>query len=378
MSHAHHSHHQRPHHRPTVNVYGSTGESSTTLTLPDVLVAPIRLDVVQQVHKSIAKNKRQAYSVSEKAGHQTSAESWGTGRAVARIPRVGGGGTHRSGQAAFGNMCRGGRMFAPTKTWRKWHVKVNQNQRRYAVVSALAASALPSLVLARGHRIEEIEEVPLVVANTAESFAKTKEAVALLKSVKAYRDVVKVSNSRKLRAGKGKLRNRRHRQRRGPLVVYNEDNGIVKAFRNLPGVELVNVRRLNLLQLAPGGHLGRFVIWTEGAFALLDEVYGTFDKPSTLKKDYYLPTPKLHNPDITRIINSSEIQAVVRAAGPKTQKRPWTQHKNPLVNKTALLRLNPYAKVLRKAELERQAKKGEKKTKGERVGEPFLKTLFAP
>lgn len=46
----------------------------------------------------MAKNKRQAYAVSEKAGHQTSAESWGTGRAVARIPRVGGGGTHRSGQ----------------------------------------------------------------------------------------------------------------------------------------------------------------------------------------------------------------------------------------------------------------------------------------
>ena len=82
------------------------------------------------------------------------------------------------------------------------------------------------------------------------------------------------------------MRNRRHRQRRGPLVVYNEDNGIVKAFRNLPGVELVNVRRLNLLQLAPGGHLGRFVIWTEGAFGLLDEVFGTFDKASTFKKDY--------------------------------------------------------------------------------------------
>lgn len=46
----------------------------------------------------MAKNRRQAYAVSEKAGHQTSAESWGTGRAVARIPRVGGGGTHRSGQ----------------------------------------------------------------------------------------------------------------------------------------------------------------------------------------------------------------------------------------------------------------------------------------
>lgn len=247
-------------------------------------------------------------------------------------------------------MCRGGRMFAPTKIWRKWHVKVNQNQRRFAVVSALAASALPSLVLARGHRIEQISEVPLVIASAAESFQKTKEAVLLLKTLNAHADVVKVSNSRKLRAGQGKLRNRRHRQRRGPLVVYNEDKGIVKAFRNLPGVELVNVTRLNLLQLAPGGHLGRFVIWTEGAFARLDEVFGTFDKASLLKKDYFLPIPKISNPDVTRIINSDEIQSVVRPARERDTKRPRSR-KNPLVSKSQLFRLNPYAKTLRKQEL---------------------------
>jgi large subunit ribosomal protein L4e len=368
--------------RPTVNVHAASGEASTSLPLPAVLTAPIRLDVVAQVHKSIAKNKRQAYSVAEKAGHQTSAESWGTGRAVARIPRVGGSGTHRAGQAAFGNMCRGGRMFAPTKVWRKWHVKVNQNQRRFAVVSALAASALPSLVLARGHRIEAISEIPLVVPAATESFTKTKEAVALLKGLNAYADVVKVSNSRKLRAGKGKMRNRRHRQRRGPLVVYNEDNGIVKAFRNLPGVELVNVRRLNLLQLAPGGHLGRFVIWTEGAFALLDDVFGTFDKVSVHKKDYLLPTAKISNPDVTRLINSDEIQSVVRPAGQKTQKRPWTQKKNPLVNKAVLFRLNPYAKTIRRHEIlkqERLKKKNAKKPKQPTAaGEAFTATLLAP
>jgi len=85
-------------------------------------------------------------------GHQTSAESWGTGRAVARIPRVSGGGTNRSGQGAFGNMCRGGRMFAPTKTWRRWHRHINVNQRRYALCSALAASAVPALIMAKGIR----------------------------------------------------------------------------------------------------------------------------------------------------------------------------------------------------------------------------------
>ncbi|TFY73549.1 hypothetical protein EWM64_g10463, partial [Hericium alpestre] len=55
--------------RPTVSIYSTSGGASTSLPLPAVLTAPIRLDVVQQVHKSIAKNKRQAYSVSEKAGH---------------------------------------------------------------------------------------------------------------------------------------------------------------------------------------------------------------------------------------------------------------------------------------------------------------------
>jgi len=273
-------------------------------------------------------------------------------------------------------------MFAPTKTWRKWHVKVNQNQRRFAVVSALAASALPSLVLARGHRIEQIEEVPLVVESSTESFTKTKQAVALLKSLHAYADVVKVSNSRKLRAGRGKMRNRRHRQRRGPLVVYNEDKGIVKAFRNLPGVELVNVRRLNLLQLAPGGHLGRFVIWTQDAFALLDEVFGTFEKVSLHKKDYILPTAKITNPDVTRLINSDEIQSVVRPAGQKVQKRPWTQKKNPLVNKAILFRLNPYAKTLRRHEIlkqERLKKKNAPKPKQpSSASKVFLEGLLAP
>ena len=83
-------------------------------------------------------------------GHQTSAESWGTGRAVARIPRVRGGGTHRSGQGAFGNMCRGGHMFAPTKVYRRWHRRVNVAQKRYALCSAIAASGVPALVMAKG------------------------------------------------------------------------------------------------------------------------------------------------------------------------------------------------------------------------------------
>ncbi len=134
---------------------------------------------------------RQPYAVFEKAGHQHSAESWGTGRAVARIPRVSGGGTSRSGQGAFGNMCRKGRMFAPTKVWRKWNRRVNQNQRRFATVSAVAASALPALVEARGHRISNLPQVPLVVENSVEKIKTTKAALAVLKALGAQAEVDK-------------------------------------------------------------------------------------------------------------------------------------------------------------------------------------------
>lgn len=357
--------------RPLVSVQDENGQSVEQTTLPAVFTAPIRLDIVQQVHTNLAKNKRQPYAVSFKAGHQTSAESWGTGRAVSRIPRVAGGGTSRSGQGAFGNMCRGGRMFAPTKTWRRWHRKVNVNLKRYAVVSALAATALPSLVLARGHKIEQLAEVPLVLSESVESITKTSKALAILKAVGAYADVEKAKATRNIRRGKGKMRNRRYVARKGPLVVYATDNGIVKAFRNLPGVELASVDALNLLKLAPGGHLGRFIIWTKPAFDKLDSIFGTSEQESSQKKGYKLPRPIMSNSDLARLINSDEVQSVVRP--PKETKRVPGQKKNPLKNLYALLKLNPYAKAAKRAAILGQAKstaaRAEKLAKI-RAGEP--------
>ena len=123
-------------------------------------------------------------------------------------------------------------MFAPTKTWRKWHRKVNKHQRRFALCSALAASSSVPLVLARGHRVEEISEIPLVVSNeTIADIDKTSAAVKLLKTLHAYNDIERVKDSRKIRRGKGKMRNRRRVQRRGPLIVYDQKSSLVKAFR---------------------------------------------------------------------------------------------------------------------------------------------------
>jgi large subunit ribosomal protein L4e len=298
----------------------------------------------------MAKNHRQAYAVNVSAGHQHSAASWGTGRAVARVPRVSGSGTHRAGQGAFANMCRKGRMFAPTKIWRRWHRPINLKQRRFAICSAIAASAIPSLVMARGHKINRISEIPLVVGSAIESITKTKMAVEFLAKIHADSDVKKAEASKRLRAGKGKMRDRRFTMKRGPLLVYAEDKGVVKAFRNIPAIETCHVDRLNLLQLAPGGHMGRFVIWTEGAFARLDALYGSLHKTAELKKDFHLPVSIMNNPDLSRIINSDEVQSVLRPAKLKRTRRAPIK-KNPLRNLYIKWKMNPYAKTIRRHEM---------------------------
>jgi len=340
--------------RPLITVHDEKDAASGTIPLPAVFKAPIRPDIVNFVHQNMSMNSRQPYAVNVDAGHQTSAESWGTGRAVARIPRVRGGGTHRSGQGAFGNMCRGGRMFAPTKTWRNWHRRINVNQKRYAIVSAIAASAVPALVMSKGHMIHETTEVPLVVTDKIQEYDKTKQAVLFLRKLKIWNDVNKVYKSQRNRAGVGKMRNRRRIQRTGPLIIYNKDQGLSKAFRNIPGVDTINVNKLNLLKLAPGGHVGRFCVWTESAFKELDKLYGTWRKESEVKKGYNLPMPKMANTDLGRILQSDEIQKVIRAP---IKTKPKRQAKlNPLTNLKALTKLNPYAAVVRRANLLREEK----------------------
>jgi len=333
--------------RPLVSVYTEKNESSgASVCLPAVFKAPVRPDIVNFIHNNILKNTRQPYCVNVDAGHQTSAESWGTGRAVARIPRVRGGGTHRSGQAAYGNMCRGGRMFAPTKTWRKWHRKVNIAQKRYAMCSAIAATGVPALVMAKGHQIGEIPEVPLVVSDKVQTYQKTKDAVIFLRRTRAWADVQQVYASRRMRAGKGKLRNRRRVQKLGPLVIYDQDEGLTKAFRNIPGVSVIQVDNLNLLKLAPGGHVGRFCIWTESAFKKLDSIFGTWKKPSATKSGWNLPMPKMANTDLSKLLKSEEIRKVLRAPNRKVHRAVLKT--NPLKNIRTMLQLNPYAAVQKK------------------------------
>lgn len=347
--------------RPVVSVYSKENASEivNSIAMPAVFTAPIRDDIVQFVHTNIAKNRRQAHGVFHKAGHQHSAESWGTGRAVARIPRISGSGTHRSGQGAFGNMCRKGRMFAPLKTWRRWHRKVNLNQKRHAVASALAASAVTPLVFARGHRINQVPELPLVVDSL--NVDTTKTLLGSLRKLGVGEELKRTRDSRKVRVGHGKMRNSRYVLRKGPLIVYGHENEKVKRIaRNLPGVDTCNVNRLNLLQLAPGGHLGRFIIWTSEAFAALNKIFGNYRAKGVQKSGYVLNRNVMTVADLSRIINSDQVQAKLR--GVKTHTRLHDlRKKNPLKNRALMKKLNPFNHKRREAELKLQEERHKKR-----------------
>lgn len=131
--------------------------------------------------------------------------------------------------------------------------------------------------------------------------------------------------------------------KKGPLIIYSDASKDVKqAARNLPGVDVCNVKRLNILQLAPGGNLGRFCIYTKDAFDQLDKVFGTYSGESEQKKGYTIPRAMMSCADLSRIINSDQVQAKL-----KDMKKPIVAHqkakKNPLKNKALMKRLNPYS-----------------------------------
>jgi large subunit ribosomal protein L4e len=202
-------------------------------------------------------------------------------------------------------------MFAPLKTWRKWHRKINLTQKRHAVASALAASAVAPLVLARGHNVQQVPELPLVIDSL--NVETTQKLLSTLNTVGASGDLERVRKSRSARAGQNKMRYSRFKLAKGPLIVYGDENPLVKrAARNLSGIDTCSVHRLNLLQLAPGGHLGRFVIWTKDAFKALANIFGNYRAKGVEKGGYVLNRNLMTCADLARIINSDQVQSKLR------------------------------------------------------------------
>jgi len=248
-----------------VNVYDLDGNVVGEEELPEVFNYPYRPDIIRRVVRAFQFNARQPYGIKEGAGMRQVGHNWGPGHGVARVPRRPDG----SRAVIIGNVVGGRKAHAPT-TQRNWYRKVNKKERKLAKFIALSATKNPELVKARGHIFREDLTLPVVVVDEFENIAKTKEGIEIMKKLGLYDDILRASR-RKVRAGKGKARGRRYRRKKSVLVVVKNKENVMKALRNLPGVDILTPRELNAEVLAPGTHMGRLMLISKGA---LDEIRG--------------------------------------------------------------------------------------------------------
>jgi large subunit ribosomal protein L4e len=256
--------------KKTVKIFDLQGKPIGKATLPDVFATPLRPDVIKRAVLAIQSSRLQPQGRDPMAGKRTSAESRGTGLGIARIPRVKGG----EGRAAFAPGTVGGRQPHPPTSEKKILKRIPKKEARLALLSAIAATASKETVTSRGHAIEDVPQIPLIITSSIEELTKTKEVEEALAHLGILSDIYRVRDSRKIRAGKGKRRGRKMKQAIGPLIVVAENKGIFDAASNLPGVDIATVNNLNAEMLAPGTHPGRLTLWTTGAIEQLDKIYG--------------------------------------------------------------------------------------------------------
>ncbi len=265
-------------------VYDIDVELGKKVSLPDSFNAEIRTDLVKLAVASARANRRQAYGSNPHGGKRKpmsgmkhSVEWWGKGRGVSRIMR-------RTGQrrGAQNPHTLGGRRAHGPKVEKDWSRKLNRNERRLARNSALAATTNIEMVSGRGHRFaEEISSLPIVLGDYSENGEKidieafnlnggTRKVNAIFEALGLGDDLLRARNGRKIRAGKATMRGRVHKTPKSVLLVVANKDGLAKAARNLPGVDVVAAKDLSAEHLAPGGDLGRLTVFTKAAVEALN------------------------------------------------------------------------------------------------------------
>ena len=239
-------------------VHDLDGGDAGSVELPDVFETPFRPDLIGRAVTVAQANRKQAYGADEFAGMRTPAESFGSGRGLAHVPRS-------ENVARRVPNAVSGRRAHPPKAEKDQTKDLNDKERRLAVRSAIAATTDTALVADRGHAFDEDLELPLVVSDEFESLEKTQEALGVLEALGVDVDIERADEGRSVRSGRGKSRGRKYRQPKSILVVTSEE--LSRAARNLAGVDVATAREVNAEDLAPGAHPGRLTLWTESAVA---------------------------------------------------------------------------------------------------------------
>jgi len=256
-----------------IKVYSLEGEVIDEIKLPEIFNEEYRPDIIKRAVISSQTARVQPWGTDPMAGKRTTAESYGSGRGAAMVPRVKGSRHPAGSKAAFVPQAVGGRRAHPPRPQKVYHEKINRKERRLAIRSAVAATTNSELVENRGHAVGNVPQIPFVVDDELAKVKSTKETREIFKTLGIMDDIVRAKTGKKIRAGKGKRRGRKYKVPKGPLIVVGEDKGISLGARNHPGVDIVSVENLNAELLAPGTHAGRLTIYTKSAIEKLGELF---------------------------------------------------------------------------------------------------------
>ncbi len=256
--------------KTSAKIFDLKGEEVGKIRLPQIFKTPSRPDVIKRAVVAIQSHRFQPQGRDVFAGKRTTAESRGVGLGIARVPRL----KERGQRAAFAPGTVGGRSAHPPVAEKKITKKIPKKEMRLALRSAVAATGSKEIVASRGHMVDDAPDFPLVVVDEIQSLKKTKDVEEALINLGVWPDIFRVKESRKVRAGKGKMRGRKMKQAIGPLLVITKNEGVAEAARNLPGIEVASVENLNAELLAPGTHPGRLTVWTSSAFEKVEKVFG--------------------------------------------------------------------------------------------------------
>ena len=231
------------------------GDDAGDIDLPEVFKTAYRPDVVRRAVQAAQANRKQDYGSDDYAGMRTPAESQGSGRGMAHVPR-------ENGQGARVPQTVGGRRAHPPKEEKDRGLDINTKERKLAVRSAIAATADGDIVEERGHEFADDVVLPLVVSDDFEDLVKTQEVVGVLETLGVEDDIERAEEAT-VRAGRGTTRGRKYDRATSVLFVTSEEPS--KAARNLAGADVTTAREVNAEDLAPGGEAGRLTVWTESA-----------------------------------------------------------------------------------------------------------------
>lgn len=240
----------------STTVYDLAGEDAGDVDLPEVFDTQFRPELIKRAVLSAQANRKQAYGADDFAGLRTPAESQGSGRGMAHVPR-------ENGQGRRVPQTVSGRKAHPPKAEKDQGKQINDQTRKLAVQSAIAATTDAEQVADRGHDFEDGLDLPLVVDDDFEDLVKTQEVVSTLEALGVYADIERADEGRKVKAGQGAARGRKYREPSSVLFVTSGEPS--KAARNLAGADVTTAEELNAEDLAPGADAGRLTVFTESA-----------------------------------------------------------------------------------------------------------------